>query len=233
MAMASPLSPRQQSSLQTVVNTILPPLKEETSQGKQSYDLSKDNVFLAALTETIATKLSATEYSQLSTVLSLLGTTVGTCLVFGTLSTAAFSNATLEQRTALLHDLQHSRLHAKRNLYQSLKRLVCGLAYSFVDTSTNQNPFWSAMGYPGPPPIKEETQREDFDTGALLEITQDTILDCDVVIVVRSLFRTMAHITFCCTLFHLLILNYIVVHRDLGQAVESPLLSWHSRAIRW
>ena len=184
-----PLSPRQLSSLKAIINALLPSLpapEDENSADVHefwSYELSNDDDFLRALTEAIQVKLNSTERMQLKLFLTALSNTVASSIVFGIPSTTPFSQWSASEQTRALQKLQHGRLTLHRNAFSGVKRLVCGLAFSFVNSETNRNPFWKAMEYPGPPPAVKNI-KPDFDTGrAFLEINQDATLEYDVVIV--------------------------------------------------
>ena len=72
----------------------------------------------------------------------------------------------------------------KRMAFSSLKRLICGLAYSFLQKDLRTNPFWNEMGYPGPPSVDSSQVTPDFDTDqAFVTISENTTLEYDVVIV--------------------------------------------------
>ncbi len=91
----------------------------------------------------------------------------------------AFSAMSLPQRTALLRSWETSRFNIRRKAFQALKRLALMLFYSLTDDKS-RNPNWPAIGYSGPPP-SPPTQLKTTITP--LEITSDTVLYADVVVV--------------------------------------------------
>lgn len=186
-----PLSPRQLASLKGIINGILPPLDPpETSSENEEYwkhDLSCDKDFIDALTLAIQVKLYAHERFQMNLLLGMLSTTLGTFGVFQIPTTTSFTKWSPAEQSRALQKLQHSSLTLNRKAFSSLKRLICGLAYSYINIDTNTNPFWEAMQYPGPPPAlnEEPASKPDFDTDqAFLQVNGDTkTLTYDVVIV--------------------------------------------------
>jgi len=184
-----PLSPRHLASLRAIVNALLPPLEceNETAEIQQYWlhDLSADSDFMDALTLAIQVKLDASERMQMKILLLTLSNSLGSSLLFQIPATTPFTHWNTPEQTRALAKLQHSPIMLKQKTFSSLKRLICGLAYSHVKTDTNMNPFWKAMAYPGPPTLSvEPATKPDFNVDqAFMQITHDTTLNYNVVIV--------------------------------------------------
>lgn len=91
----------------------------------------------------------------------------------------AFGAMSLEERTALLVSWETSKLNLQRKTFQSLKRLTLMLFYSLTENQT-PNPNWAAIGYSGPLPQDPKPVSNPIRP---LEITEDTILYTDVVVI--------------------------------------------------
>lgn len=214
---ALPLSHRQRSSLKGIVDGLLPPLpppeshtdkeakgdpeKQELVRGFWEYQLSADDSYMTVLENAIQTKLSSTESHLLKLLLNIMSSVLGSMLLFGRLSIRPFSQWSVSTQTAALKKLQTSPIQTKRKAFNGLKRLICGIAFSYVPEqamlghSSTGNPFWKAMGYPGPPqwsisPTKDAkrikkglSRNVQSIEKSLLNISEDVVLDCDVVII--------------------------------------------------
>ncbi|MBZ0284385.1 MAG: GMC family oxidoreductase N-terminal domain-containing protein [Anaerolineae bacterium] len=90
----------------------------------------------------------------------------------------AFSELSLEERTAVLHSWAESRLPQARKLFQSLKRLTLFLFYA-VMPEDNANPTWPGLGYTHLPHRADDAPRPIKP----LEISGDTTLYTDVLVI--------------------------------------------------
>jgi choline dehydrogenase-like flavoprotein len=183
-----PLSPRQLASLKGIINGLLPPLdppNEKENEDYWTFDLSRDPDFIDALTLAIQLKLNDFERLQMKLLLTTLSTTLGSALLFQIPTTTSFIEWNAEHQSRALQKLQHSPITLKRMAFSSLKRLICGLAYSFIQKDSRTNPFWNAMNYPGPPSIEPGDVQPDFDSDqAFVTVSNDAMtLEYDVVIV--------------------------------------------------
>lgn len=205
------LSSKQLASLEGIVDGFMPcfPSNETrtSSPGKDSeannsrfwnHRLSQDSAYMDALQLTITTKLEKKEKEDIKMLLTVLSTTVGSMLVTGKVSAQPFSAWETSMQSEALNSLKLSSIALKRCAFSGLKRLICGLALSFVNEDTNTNPFWEGIDYPGPliniteggtkKRVKEELNMYDFmgqgaviDTSALKE--QETIeYDCVIIV---------------------------------------------------
>jgi choline dehydrogenase-like flavoprotein len=89
-----------------------------------------------------------------------------------------FTRMSPEGRERVLRAWATSRSLGLRTGFQTLKRLALFFAYARVDEKTGVNPHWAALGYPGshkPVPVTK--------TIVPLEVSGDTTLDADVVVV--------------------------------------------------
>lgn len=186
------LSPRQLAALAAVVDGLLPPIPappSSTSRNQNDDDadvnrywehrLSEDPHFMRALQDTLQYKLrTKQEQNLLLLLLYLLSTRFGTLLLLGPFyfihhPFVAYCDLTTvsEKTRALQHHLQQSIFSPKRRIFNAFKRLVFGLAFSYVAPSESDkdatkftkesedrepsvaatNPFWKAMSYRGPP----------------------------------------------------------------------------------
>ena len=149
------LSVSQMESLRGIVDALMPSLPNLTEIQNENHDrfwninISENNFFMDSLILALTTKLSSAELSEVRLLLTALSTTLGSVLLFATATTSPFSSWNTSDRSKALNKLRTSRLVDKRKAFNGLKRLICGLALSFID-ETGNNPFWAAMGYPGP-----------------------------------------------------------------------------------
>lgn len=233
------LSLRQRSSLRALVDALLPPLpvpnaavtkdaeKEESNNVAFSFSsattsavdpermywehrLSADSAFMNAVELAITEKLSAADNFKMKALLSTLSTAIGTSLVFGVVTQHPFVEWPVSERTMLLSALQTSQQPLKRAIFSASKRLIAGLAYTYVreddhgaalaGSNAKTNPFWEYMGYPGPPQqqlqFKNKRDKNDFRLAeratkkqravkeSILSIDPNTTeIECDVVVV--------------------------------------------------
>eukprot|EP00586_Coscinodiscus_wailesii_P018901 CAMPEP_0172513800 /NCGR_PEP_ID=MMETSP1066-20121228/255483_1 /TAXON_ID=671091 /ORGANISM="Coscinodiscus wailesii, Strain CCMP2513" /LENGTH=344 /DNA_ID=CAMNT_0013294215 /DNA_START=51 /DNA_END=1082 /DNA_ORIENTATION=+ len=155
---------RELTSLRALVHTFLPPLTPPSSSSSSpppphvtsyyTHDLSRNDVYISVLVTAINVKLTPKDRREVKIVLWLLSTWIGTLLIFWRFSGGwrSFGDWTWEERTRGLESLRRSRFGARRGLANGLKRLICGLAYSFVEDEDGggSNPYWAGMNYPGP-----------------------------------------------------------------------------------
>jgi choline dehydrogenase-like flavoprotein len=197
------LTALQKTSLRALIDGLLPPLtaprtQPQTKATKRYWEtrLAADPVFLAAVEQAIANKLGSADRKMILSLLTMIGNPIGTSVVFGTLTLYPFAEWSVPQQTQLLQRcLLQSSLLRRRQVFSQVKRLVCGLAVGYIDPSTEVNPFWEAMGYPGPPQrrfvspsqdatrLASATKQQLGIQQAMIGIERDTEIDCDVVIV--------------------------------------------------
>lgn len=191
---SNPLGKRPTASLKALVNTLLPSIsKEDLARAKDqalpipskdsqerywSYDLTcDDSNYMQVLVTTIQTKLDDFHRIQFVILLYLLSSAIGTFLIFFSFRMIfhPFTAWSLEDRIQGLQQLRDSNLLMKRNMFAGIKRLLCGLAYTFSDQDEHficnhggnpqdLNPFWKCMNYPGPIHYSKEEDRERCET---------------------------------------------------------------------
>lgn len=188
----------QRASLQAVVDGLLPPLPPPSDSQHQDYwthQLSTDDDFMQVLTRIVVEKLTPTNKILFCALLTALSTISGTVVLVGCLSYRPFTHWSREDCTAGLHKMQHSRILQRRQAYQSLKRLIFNTAFTYRQHRTGSNPFWEAIGYPGPPKQKIARDLVSPDVSLIWGPTVedrkqpnpnsdcDWTMDCDIVII--------------------------------------------------
>ena len=167
------LSESQFETLLAVADTLLPPLAGETE-----FEINNINgLGLPARLRHILNDLPDERIgTDLTLALKLLGSRIGALLLYR--RPVAFANLEAAGRHDALRAMASSRLSQARQVYSGIKRLV-SLAALAAEAAEPEPLAWPAMGYPGPngpPPDVPKPIKP-------LLITEDTTLDCDVVIV--------------------------------------------------
>ena len=114
-----------------------------------------------------------TEFRQL---LALMASSASGLMLIGAFK--PFTALSLEQREKYLRAMANSPVSALRQGYQSIKRLTGFIFFSAPDEN-GVNPNWEILDYTAPTPPPSDLPR----TITPLPITEDTILDCDVVVI--------------------------------------------------
>jgi long-chain-alcohol oxidase len=120
----------------------------------------------------------AAERKQVSQLLGLWDTRL-LCAIAGG-GARKFSSLSQETRERVLLSWADSRVVQRRAAFQALRKGVLLAYYCQGGDNGARNPVWDSMGYPGPlgPPTDPPAP-----TIQPLEVTGDTTLDCDVVVV--------------------------------------------------
>ncbi|MGW0248880.1 GMC family oxidoreductase [Nocardia goodfellowii] len=129
-----------------------------------------------AVLEMIARGPRPEDAKQLTTLLGLWDSRL-----FGVLagmSPRRFSARPVADRERMLLRLGESRIGALRAMFQALK--VSALLPYYGQAGPDGNPMWQAMGYPAPPGALDSAPKPALTP---LRPTENTTLDCDVVIV--------------------------------------------------
>jgi long-chain-alcohol oxidase len=180
------LSIQQEAVLKAYVDALLPPLidgipnvtmtnststtstntlneNEESLRRFWEYRLSDDPEYIKTVSVTILQKLSIFDRCSILLLLSFMHTMIGTCILFHQYQLKCFIDYNEYDRTnLLLPSLQYSTFVIRRKIFQSFKRLLCGIAFTYHTTTSSSssssshtksylNPFWDAIGYPGSP----------------------------------------------------------------------------------
>ncbi|MEV0252050.1 GMC family oxidoreductase N-terminal domain-containing protein [Nocardia sp. NPDC050712] len=164
------LTARQRAALELICETFAP----GDGQGLPSAgELGVPDVVLQLLDSNPRPE----EGKQLTTLLGLWDSPLLSLLMGGGLR--RFSARTQAEREQFLLRLSDSGMAPKRAIFQALKQASL-LGYYATPGPQGRNPLWQAMDYPGPPG-KLETAAKPALTP--LRFTENTELDCDVVIV--------------------------------------------------
>jgi hypothetical protein len=169
------LSVGQISALMGVVDVLLPSLPTDPNCPEDvlrfwNHDLTRDIHFRNALLKAIRERLDPIKKAQFCFLLTVLSSPIGSWLFFFPYAGVAppllsfshssfgFAEWSREERTSALKSLQQSRLWRKRMVFNGLKRLITGIALTYVPACDDhqlvknrpRNVFWDAMGYEGP-----------------------------------------------------------------------------------
>jgi len=158
MASASPLGELQLKVLASLCDTFFPsctapPGCNEDVKRAFNSSLGENVGYMRALHDSILS-LDESKIVETKVLLSTLSTSVGTVILFGS-GLLAFPDRSLEERTQNLLDLMTSRFETKRKVFVGLKRLILGLAYSYL-SEDGENDYWGSIEYEGPPIVKEK-----------------------------------------------------------------------------
>lgn len=179
--MAHFLTDPQYEALQALCDTLLPSLDPPPEASPDLAAYFKRSAADLDIAREVARAIRdyATPESQAQTkrFLDLLASPGGTFLLTG--RPRRFANLPFETREKILLGWSTSRIGALRQGFQGIKRLAHSLFFSVLDENKS-NPNWPAIQYPGPPLT---TRPPDCSTIRPRPITEDTTLDCDVVIV--------------------------------------------------
>lgn len=130
------------------------------------------------LAEAIGRLPRAADRAELEQLLGMLESRVANLVLAGL--PRPFTGMGPAQRERYLAAWGTSRLGLRRKAFQALKRLSTVLYYTAVDAA-GKNPAWADIGYPGP--LVSSTEALPPRRLHPLEITGDTTLACDVVVV--------------------------------------------------
>src|SRR6185295_17169671 len=94
--------------------------------------------------------------------------------------TKRFSSLSQTDREQVMLSWADSRVPQRRAAFQALRKGALLAYYGKGGTNGDRNPVWDAIGYPGPLGPPENPPPPGIEP---LAITEDTTLDCDVVVV--------------------------------------------------
>jgi long-chain-alcohol oxidase len=129
------------------------------------------------LAETIAALPHRADREELTRLLGVLESRAVNTVLAGI--PRPFTGMSVPQRERYLRGWATSRLPLRRKAFQALKRMATVIYYTSRDPSGRPNPSWPRLGYPGPLGPPPETPKRIRTN----DLTGDTTLDCDVVIV--------------------------------------------------
>ncbi|MDX1991925.1 MAG: GMC family oxidoreductase N-terminal domain-containing protein [bacterium] len=170
------LSPKEQSTLAAICDTLVPTLMPEGTDNPQLFALSAKHLKLTELMEIGLERAtdSATQ-NQFKQLLGLLENPIVNGLTTGHWD--RFSAMPLEARTEVLRSWALSRLEIGRKAFAGIKRMALFLAYS-APQNGQPNPTYDHLGYRLPP-------MPDAGTRPItpLAVTSDTVLETDVLVI--------------------------------------------------
>jgi long-chain-alcohol oxidase len=166
-----PLSTRQRESLRAICDTFVPSLE---LPGGERTPASSDIGVPQAVEEAVENAPRRTDRKQTALLLSALNSRALTALGGGGLR--HFADLPLERREQVLLSWADSRVPQRRAVFQALRKAAVAMTYA------RQTPMWDLIGYPGPPANGDRPQAP-LKPLTPLQITGDTRLDCDVVVV--------------------------------------------------
>ncbi len=173
------LSPDEFRILEAVCDTFLPSLVPPigSSETVAAYYRRKASDLQVALlmAETLAQENTAAQ-NEFRQLLRLMASPIGGLLLFT--SPQPFLALSLEKREKYLLAMANSPLAQLRQGYQALKRLT-GFLFFAVPDPQGSNPNWEVIDYELPAPAPNDIPR----TLKPLTITENTTLDCDVVMI--------------------------------------------------
>jgi len=167
--MADDLSERQIAALAAVCRAILP-------EPNSTIEHAATDAAVKRVAELIATLRADEDRRRLAHLLTLLGSPAANLLLSG--QPCAIQTADRSSRERLLRSWAGSRIQLRRAGFQALKRLA-NFAYFCWPANGRSHPVWQAAGYPGPLPTRDYAWKPL----PTVPITEDTSMDCDVVVV--------------------------------------------------
>lgn len=171
------LDAKQKQTLEQICDTFIPSLEAEAGEDEHFFCIRASDLALADITEEKLAGIVGPDKQQL---LRLFLTSLDLPLFNFLLSRqwGRFATMNLEQRTAVLQSWGNSRLPFRRQLFQSLKRLILFLFYALMPQG-KQNPTWPVFTYTTPPPNKTAQPRPLQP----LSITEPTTLETAVLVI--------------------------------------------------
>jgi len=173
------LTPGEFSILEAVCDTLLPSLEPPPGSSASIITYyrrgARDLQVALLVAETLALE-NEDEHKKLHRLFSLLADPLGGLLLIG--SPRPFKALSREKREKYLAAMANSPLGQLRQGFQAIKRLA-GFVYFAAPDASGVNPNWAALDYdaPLPPPLDVPQPISP------LQITQDTILDADAVVI--------------------------------------------------
>src|SRR5947209_175305 len=164
------LGDRQLAALRDICDTLCP-----SENGLPS---ARELGVAEALVQAVALNPRAAERRQLALLLSLWDSPALGAL--GGVGLKRFSSLAAEDRERVLQAWADSGSPQRRAAFQALRKGALLFYYMLPGQNGSPNPAWEAIGYPGPLGRLETAPPRPL---APLELTEDTALECDVVVV--------------------------------------------------
>ena len=170
------LSPAERQVLQSVCDTLVPPIAGGTEfYGRSASAIGVD----AMLADAVENSLQPGNAKDFRRVLSVLDSPIYNLVLTG--SPVRFTKLSPGSKERYLQRWRDSPIALKRTAFQALKRLTVFLTYASVGPE-GTNPNWEGIRYPGahkalPTPTPEGLRLKP------LSVTSDVKLTCDVAVV--------------------------------------------------
>jgi len=164
------LSSRARAALDAICDTFVP--------GGDGLPSATEAGVPEALLGLVARNPRAAERKQVSQLLGLWDTRL-LCAIAGG-GVRRFSSLPQQARERVLLSWADSRVVQRRAAFQALRKGVLLAYYGKGGENGAGNPAWDAMGYPGPLGPPQDPPPRTIEP---LEVTEDTTLECDVVVV--------------------------------------------------
>jgi choline dehydrogenase-like flavoprotein len=166
-----PLSTRQRETLRAICDTFVPSLE---LPGAQRTPSASELGVPRAVEEAVDSAPRKADRQQTALLLSALNSRALTALGGGGLK--HFAELPLEAREQVLLSWADSRLPQRRAVFQALRKAAVAMTYA------RESAMWELIGYPGPP-TNGDRPGTPLKPLQPLQISGDTRLDCDVVVV--------------------------------------------------
>jgi choline dehydrogenase-like flavoprotein len=167
-------SPNEKAALEAACETLIPSLKGDGNFPEFWASTAKDMDVAGQILDLMGAQ-SPAEQAEFRQLLGILDSKIAGLLFGG--SWAKFREMPLERRVKILQKWMGSRFNALRKAFGTLKKLTMFLHYG--SHLQHQNPTWKPNAYQGAwgSPAGQKARIQPLD------ITQDTELTCDVVVV--------------------------------------------------
>jgi len=162
--MAAPLSETQLATLCSICDTFFPACAAPSRSSKSTKafynnSLGENLEYMRALHTSILA-LDAPKIFETKALLTAIGSTAGSLALFSSMK--PFPSLSLEEREARIKGLGSSSIETKRKVFIGLKRLIMGLAMSYVSPE-GHNEYWESVQYEGPPSNDSKKEREHIE----------------------------------------------------------------------
>ena len=157
-------SARQEAVVKAYVDSLLPPLRNTTTEPNKKtcqsnetdkllnhcdknveavrryweYRLSEDPDYMKTVSTTVLQKMTVFDRISFLLLLYILDTCIGTCIVFNCYSLKHFKRfadySEYDRTNVLLPKLQYSPFSIQRKIFQSFKQVLVGIAYTYHTT---------------------------------------------------------------------------------------------------
>lgn len=151
------LNARQKQTLSQICDTFIPSLEAEEGENEHFFCIRASDLALADMTEEKLERIVGPEKQRLLRIFLIMVEMPLLNFLFSR-QWGRFTAMDLEQRTAVLQSWGNSPWPFRRQLFQSLKRLVLFLFYALMPQG-KQNPTWPVFSYVAPSPTSRPASR--------------------------------------------------------------------------